>query len=491
MRAVHWGDVRSRSVSGNSSDLKVDSIITRSEAVCPLVLPEGSAFAMWVTFLVLCLTLLWATSSPTSSTLETTTVKREVQILGQRQHSEALPDLYGNAVVTKRDVISSGSLFTTETSDKVMPLESKPANGSTRSSDVDEVPQTDVLSISYHNAFLESTSATAKHSGAIEAEFNGRTAASVSTSHAMKGQVSAATRAETQETDAAASIVSFTQQMKAWRPERRPAPSVLPRQLDVKASPGKTGISLKRGHRQASDDGRSERSWLRQQDPALPAGPETLSDGFTPHPHPSSTVRCETTTGPIMIVVHHRWAPRGAARFLEMVREGFFNTRVGLFRAVRGFICQTGIAGDPAVQADWVDRGTIEDDPQWLDLDDDAPMKRGYLSFAGDGLDSRMTEFFFAFRDLALGEEPHEVPFGELQGVESYEAMDYWYTGYGDTGADGGLAPNQMTLYEQGARYLDRHYKKLDFITSCEVLSETSAVHTNRGQRRLLHERRT
>jgi len=222
----------------------------------------------------------------------------------------------------------------------------------------------------------------------------------------MKRQVSAATRAETQEADAAASPASFTQQMKARRPERRPEPSVLPKQLDVKASPGKTGISLKLGHRQVSKDGRSERPWLRQEDPAMPAGPETPSDGFTPHRHASSTVRCETTTGPITIVVHNRWAPRGAARFLNMVREGFFDTRVGLFRAVRGFICQTGVAGDPAVQAGWVDRGTIEDDPQWLDLDEDAPMKKGYLSFAGDGLDSRMTEFFFAFRDLALGQNP-------------------------------------------------------------------------------------
>jgi len=58
------------------------------------------------------------------------------------------------------------------------------------------------------------------------------------------------------------------------------------------------------------------------------------------------------------------------------------------------------------VQAGWVDRGTIEDDPQWSDLDEEAPMKKGYLSFAGDGLDSRMTEFFFAFRDLALGQNP-------------------------------------------------------------------------------------
>ena len=81
----------------------------------------------------------------------------------------------------------------------------------------------------------------------------------------------------------------------------------------------------------------------------------------------------------------------------------------------------------------------IKDDPQWLDLTGQKQaLKRGYLAFAGSGPDSRTTEFFFAFRDLKLGFQPWEVPFGELVGAASYAALDRFYAGYGDMRAFGG-----------------------------------------------------
>merc|ERR1712194_677547 len=60
---------------------------------------------------------------------------------------------------------------------------------------------------------------------------------------------------------------------------------------------------------------------------------------------------------------------------------GYFSTKVGLFRCVKGFLCQTGIAGAPAVFKQWDEKGQINDDPQWLSESDDRGMKRGYLSF--------------------------------------------------------------------------------------------------------------
>jgi len=216
-------------------------------------------------------------------------------------------------------------------------------------------------------------------------------------------------------------------------------------------------------------------SWRRhplQQEDGLPAGPE--QEAAVAPLLPSTVVQCETTTGPIRIIVHHSWAPLGAARFLEMVRDGFFSTRVALFRSVRNFICQTGIAGDPEVHAEWMKKGRIADDPQWLDLADDRPMKRGFLSFAGGGKNTRETQFFFSFRDVHLGESPWEVPFAEVDGAKSYEAMDHWYTGYGEMVVFHGHAPDQGKLSQQGATYIDRDFPELDFITGCDVVQENA-----------------
>jgi len=219
-----------------------------------------------------------------------------------------------------------------------------------------------------------------------------------------------------------------------------------------------------------------------QQDSGLPAGPEKAA----PSPQANgttSTVRCDTTEGPITIAVHQAWAPRGAARFLDMVQSGFFSTKVALFRAVRGFICQTGIPGDPAVTKLWKQKGRIQDDPQWLDESDRRRMKRGYLSFAGGGGDSRGTEFFFSFRDVGLGTSPWEVPFGTLVGEESFRTMDHWYVGYGDMAAFGGKAPSQGSMYTEGLRYLEKGYPKIDYITSCSIVAEGLSTDQHVGGR--------
>ena len=52
------------------------------------------------------------------------------------------------------------------------------------------------------------------------------------------------------------------------------------------------------------------------------------------------------------------------------------------------------------------------------------------LSFAGGGPNSRQTEMFIAYRDIALGGAKHEVPFGRLAGAESLQTLDAFYTGW-------------------------------------------------------------
>ncbi|KAJ8602639.1 hypothetical protein CTAYLR_004106 [Chrysophaeum taylorii] len=172
----------------------------------------------------------------------------------------------------------------------------------------------------------------------------------------------------------------------------------------------------------------------------------------------SNRVRCETTKGAIVIAVRRDWAPLGAARFLEMVELGFFD-RVALFRAVENFLCQTGV-GEKRFPP-------IPDDPHLPGV-----MKRGYLSFAGSGPNSRTTEFFFTYQDSShLGKASWEVPFAHLLGEDSYATMDRWYTGYGDLKAFGGHAPDQARIRRDGRAYLDAEFPLLDYIDNCHLLS--------------------
>ncbi|KAJ1432710.1 hypothetical protein B484DRAFT_327133 [Ochromonadaceae sp. CCMP2298] len=188
-----------------------------------------------------------------------------------------------------------------------------------------------------------------------------------------------------------------------------------------------------------------------------PAGPVTL-------------VCCNTTAGVLNIEVHPAWAPLGAARFLQMVRSGFFGTEVGLFRALKGFLVQFGLAGVPLVQKEYRKMRMV-DDPQWLppgphnrQINGTKRFQRGYLSYAGAGKDSRGTQLILAFEDsLGLGGgSPWEVPWGQLFGESSFLTLARIYTGYGEK-------PSQGKIIGQGSVYLHREFPLLDAITQCAV----------------------
>src|SRR5215218_1446539 len=65
-----------------------------------------------------------------------------------------------------------------------------------------------------------------------------------------------------------------------------------------------------------------------------------------------SKVRFETTQGPFVVEVHRDWAPLGAQRFEELVKDGFYNG-ARFFRVVPNFVIQFGIAADPKMTKKW------------------------------------------------------------------------------------------------------------------------------------------
>lgn len=77
------------------------------------------------------------------------------------------------------------------------------------------------------------------------------------------------------------------------------------------------------------------------------------------------------------VMVQPTWSPRGASRFLDLVRRKYYDG-AALNRAVPQFLIQFGIARDYEERRHW-DTRTILDDAKW-----GGQFQGGYLSFAGE-----------------------------------------------------------------------------------------------------------
>src|SRR5476651_2164369 len=101
----------------------------------------------------------------------------------------------------------------------------------------------------------------------------------------------------------------------------------------------------------------------------------------------------ETSAGKFVITVHRAWAPNGADRFYNLVKNGFFdNTR--FFRVISGFMVQFGINGDPKLSPAWRNAKIQYDAVKQSN-------KRGYITFATSGPNSRTTQVFINFDNNA------------------------------------------------------------------------------------------
>jgi len=60
----------------------------------------------------------------------------------------------------------------------------------------------------------------------------------------------------------------------------------------------------------------------------------------------------DTSAGVFVVEVTRAWAPNGADRFYNLVKNGFYDD-CRFFRVIPGFMVQFGINGDPSVQAAW------------------------------------------------------------------------------------------------------------------------------------------
>jgi peptidyl-prolyl cis-trans isomerase A (cyclophilin A) len=171
-------------------------------------------------------------------------------------------------------------------------------------------------------------------------------------------------------------------------------------------------------------------------------------------------VKIDTTAGSFVIEAHRDWAPHGADRFYELVRDHYYdNSR--FFRVVPGRWAQFGIAGDPRVAERWRHR-TIPDDT--LAEHNTA----GFVAFANTGPNTRATEIYINTGDNSRNDRENGfAPFGKV--VEGMDVVEKLYGGYGEHSGGGMRAGHQDAMFEGGDAYLDREYPKLDKLIRAEM----------------------
>ena len=146
-------------------------------------------------------------------------------------------------------------------------------------------------------------------------------------------------------------------------------------------------------------------------------------------------MKFKTTKGDFTVEVSRAWAPKGADRFYRLVTEGYFKD-IRFFRVLPGFMAQFGMSGNPALNAK-LDSLRIPDDPVTQSN------KRGMVTFATSGPNTRSNQLFINYADNGSLDSQGFSPFGRV--VDGMKVVDAMYGGYGE-GAPNGKGPSQDSI---------------------------------------------
>ena len=170
--------------------------------------------------------------------------------------------------------------------------------------------------------------------------------------------------------------------------------------------------------------------------------------------------RFDTSKGAFVVEVHREWAPIGADRFYNLVKNGFYDgTR--FFRVRPGFMAQFGINGDPSIQNEW-QRAFLRDDPVTQ------KNLRGFVSFTTEGRpQSRFTQIFINYADNRRLDADGFAPFGQV--ISGMQVVDKLFSP-----AD--PQPDQRRILREGNDYLQKEFPRLDFVKKATIVPATPAA---------------
>ena len=188
------------------------------------------------------------------------------------------------------------------------------------------------------------------------------------------------------------------------------------------------------------------------------AGATSAATVATPASPDSFLVAVQTSKGRVVMQVVREWAPRGADRFYELVNARYYDG--AKFFRVLGFMAQFGIGGDPAMNERW-SNNNIPDDPV------KQSNKRGYVSYAMGGPNTRSTQLFINKRDNARLDPMGFAPIAVV--IEGMDVVDRLYSGYGE-GAPDGNGPMQDRIEHEGNAYLNKYFPLLDSVVTARIV---------------------
>jgi peptidyl-prolyl cis-trans isomerase A (cyclophilin A) len=170
-------------------------------------------------------------------------------------------------------------------------------------------------------------------------------------------------------------------------------------------------------------------------------------------------VKFDTSKGSFVVEVHRDWAPNGADRFYNLVKNGFYND-ARFFRVISDFMVQFGINGNPKISQVWQDANIPDDPVKQSNI-------RGMITFATAGPHTRTTQVFINFGDNAALDGQGFSPFGKV--ISGMDVVDSLYAGYGE-GSPKGDGPNQGIVQSLGNAYLEKAFSQLDYIKTATIV---------------------
>ena len=162
----------------------------------------------------------------------------------------------------------------------------------------------------------------------------------------------------------------------------------------------------------------------------------------------------ESSKGPFVITVTKDWAPIGADRFYNLVKNGMYDGN--RFFYVTDRLATFGVSGDPAIAKAWL-YAKIPNDKTHVHSN-----LRGTVHLTQSN--GRKTQTIILTQDTT-SLDPQATPFGEVtQGLNVVERL---YAGYGEMFPTGN-APTMTHLF-MGNAYIEKEYPMMDFIKTAVI----------------------